>query len=146
MTSDRILGLVVVIGALAFFAGALQIQTSFLSDPLGPRVFPLMIAVAALLCGLTILWRPDAEPDWPARRNWLGMGIALVVLVGYAYTIVPGGFLISTALAAAAISYLITPRLGPALLTGAGLSALLFAVFKYGLGLGLVALPRALIG
>ena len=103
MASDRIFGLVVVIGALAFFAGALQIQTSFLSDPLGPRVFPILISAAALLCGLTMLARPDAEPDWPHRAALVAMGAALVVLVAYAYAVVPLGFLIPTALASAAI-------------------------------------------
>lgn len=146
MQSDRIFGLVVVFGALAFFAGALQIQTSFLSDPLGPRVFPILISVVALLSGLVMLWKPDAEPDWPHGTAWIGMGIALVVLVAYAYMLAPLGFLIPTALAAAAISYQISPRPVPAMVTGVGLSLGLFVMFKYGLGLGLVALPKTLVG
>jgi len=146
INSDRIFGLVVVLGAFAFFAGALQIQISFLSDPLGPRVFPILIAAAALLCGLTILWKPDAEPEWPGLRNWLAMAVALVVLVAYAYALAPLGFIVPTALAAGVISYQISPRAGPAALTGACLSGGLFVVFKYGLGLGLVAWPKALFG
>jgi putative tricarboxylic transport membrane protein len=146
MQTDRIFGLVVVIGALAFFAGALQIQTSFLSDPVGPRVFPMMISAAALLCGLTLIAKPDAEPDWPERAAWVNMGIALAVLVAYAYAIGPLGFLLSTALAAAGVSYLISPNARYAALTGVGLSLTLYVIFKYGLGLGLFALPRALMG
>jgi putative tricarboxylic transport membrane protein len=145
MQTDRIFGLVVVIGALAFFAGALQIQTSFLSDPVGPRVFPMMISAAALLCGLTLIAKPDAEPGWPERAAWTNMGIALAVLVAYAYAIGPMGFLASTALAAAAISYLISPKVRYAALTGVGLSLGLYIIFKYGLGLGLFAFPRALM-
>ncbi len=146
ISSDRIFGLVVVIGALAFFASALQIQTSFLSDPVGPKLFPILIAAVAFLCGLSMMWQPDAEPNWPSQGAWANMAIALVVLVGYAYAIGPAGFLISTALAAGAISYLITPHLRNAVLTGLGLSVLLFIIFKYGLGLGLFAFPRALMG
>jgi len=144
INSDRIFGLVVVIGALAFFAGALQIQISFLSDPLGPRVFPILIAAAALLCGLVMLIRPDAEPEWPGARAWLAMAVALAVLIGYAYALAPLGFIAPTALAAAVISYQISPRAGHAALTGACLSVGLFVTFKYGLGLGLVAWPAVL--
>jgi putative tricarboxylic transport membrane protein len=146
MQSDRIFGLVVVIGALAFFAGALQIQTSFLSDPVGPRIFPMLISAAGLLCGLVLVTKPDAEPDWPQGAAWLNMGIALVVLVGYAYLIGPLGFLASTALAAAGISYLIAPNTRAAAVIGVALSLGLFIIFKYGLGLGLYAFPRGLIG
>lgn len=146
MSSDRIFGLVVVMGALAFFAGALQIQTSFLSDPVGPRVFPLLIAASALLCGLVLIAKPDAEPEWPALAAWGNMAIALVVLVSYALLIGPMGFLASTALAAAGVSYLIEKNARTAALTGLGLSLVLFVIFKYGLGLGLFAFPRAWMG
>lgn len=146
MASDRIFGLLVVIGALAFFAGALQIQTSFMSDPLGPRVFPMLIAGATLLCGLVMLARPDPEPDWPAATTWLLMAAALAVLTAYAYAVVPFGFLIPTALASAAIGYLIQPRVAQSLIMGVALSLVLFVIFKYGLGLGLFAFPRALMG
>lgn len=146
MAADRIFGLVVVLGALAFFAGALQIQVSFLSDPLGPRVFPILISGAALLCGLSMILTPDPEPEWPARAAWISMVAALIVLVAYAYTVVPFGFLIPTALASAGIGYLIDPKPVQSLIMGIVLSAVLFVIFKYGLGLGLFALPRALMG
>lgn len=146
MTSDRIFGLVVVIGALAFFAGALQIQTSFLSDPVGPRAFPMMIAMAAFLCGLVMILRPDAEPHWPALGVLANLGLALVVLFGYAMLIVPTGFIVATAVAAAGISYLIEKNARNAAVTGVCLSLGLFVIFKYGLGLGLAAFPKALMG
>lgn len=146
INSDRIFGLVVVLGALAFFAGALQIQISFLSDPLGPRVFPILIAAAALLCGVVMLLKPDAEPEWPGLRNWIGMGVALVVLIGYAYALAPLGFVLPTAIAATALSYQISPRLWAAVITGISLAVGLYLVFKYGLGLGLMALPKTLFG
>jgi putative tricarboxylic transport membrane protein len=146
MNSDRIFGLVVVFGALAMFAGALQIQTSFLSDPLGPKAFPLLISVVGVLAGLVIVMKPDADPNWPPAAAFGNMGIALVVLVGYAYALAPLGFLIPTMLASAAISYQISPNPKNALLTGTGLALVLFGLFKYGLGLGLVALPKALMG
>jgi putative tricarboxylic transport membrane protein len=66
--------------------------------------------------------------------------------VAYAYALKPFGFLLPTFIAAAVLSYQISPRTWPALISGAGLSAGLFVLFKFVLGLGLVALPKALVG
>jgi putative tricarboxylic transport membrane protein len=144
MKTDRIFGLVMVFGALAMFAGALQIQTSFLSDPLGPKAFPILIAVVGCLSGLSIAIKPDAEPDWPDLRSWMHICIALAVMIAYAMALKPLAFLLPTAFAAAVISFQINPDPKRALITGSGLSIGLFIVFKYGLGLGLVALPKSL--
>ncbi len=146
MSSDRIFGSVVVLGALAFIAGAFAIQTSFISDPLGPRVFPILIGSAAFLCGAGILARPDPDPAWPAPSTWAAIAAATVVLLAYAQLIGPLGFLLSTALASAATSWMIRPDLRTALPTGIGLAVLLYIAFKHGLGLGLHALPKALGG
>jgi putative tricarboxylic transport membrane protein len=146
MASDRIFGLVVLGVALAYIASALQIQTSFLSDPVGSKVFPLLIGGIAALASLVLIVRPDENPEWPHGATWLHLGIALVVLVAYAYALKPMGFIVPTAVAAGVVSYQISPRLNTATLTGIGLSLGLFVIFKYVLGLGLVALPRALLG
>ena len=54
------------------------------------------------------------------------------------------GFVVPTAIAAAILSYQISPRKLPAALAGLGLSIGLFVLFKYALGLGLVAFPKGL--
>ncbi|MGB5558250.1 MAG: tripartite tricarboxylate transporter TctB family protein [Paracoccaceae bacterium] len=146
MASDRIFGLVVTIAALAYIASALQLQTSFLSDPVGSKTFPMLIGIVAILCGLTMMIRPDPDPDWPAARTFGALAIAVIVLIAYAYALKPLGFLIPTAIAAGILSYQISPRPMPAILAGLGLSLGLFAVFKFALGLGLVAFPKGMIG
>lgn len=146
MASDRIFGLVVILVALGYGLSATQIQTSFLADPVGPRLFPYMVAGIALLCGLSLFLKPDPEPDWPASRSFLAMGVTVVVLVAYAYTLKPLGFLIPTAIAATILSYQITPRVQQSVLAGVGLSVGLFILFKFALGLGLVPFPKGLIG
>lgn len=144
--SDRIFGLVTVLVALAYVASATQIQTSFLSDPVGPRTFPYMIGGVAILCGLVVMFKPDPDPEWPALATFGALGIAVVVLIGYAYALKPMGFLIPTAITAAILSFQISPRPLPALLAGIGLSVGLFVIFKYGLGLGLVPVPKGWLG
>lgn len=146
MKSDRIFGLVVILVALAYIVSATQIQTSFLSDPVGSKIFPIIIGAVGVLCGIMIVLKPDEEPSWPDLPTFLHMGVALAVLVAYAYALKPFGFLLPTAVAAGIVSYQIAPRVQTAVLSGVGLSVGLFALFKFGLGLGLVALPRALLG
>lgn len=144
--SDRVFGLVVILVALAYIASALQIQTSFMADPVGSKTFPIMIAVAAILCGAVMIFRPDEEPEWPELTTLMSLGFAVVILVGYAYALKPLGFVIPTAIAAGVLSYQITPRPRFAALAGLGLSIGLFLLFKYALGLGLVPFPKALMG
>lgn len=70
------------------------------------------------------------------------MGIAVVVLALYAVLLTPLGFLLPTAVTAAILSYQISPRAGPALLAGVGLSLGLFVLFKFALGLGNIVAYR----
>ena len=144
--SDRIFGLVVVLVALAFIASATQIQTSFLSDPVGPKAFPILVGSVAALCGVIMILRPDQEPEWPQLRTLGALLVSVFVLVAYAYLLKPLGFLIPTTIVAGVLSYQINPRIGPAAIAGVGLSVGLFVVFKFILGLSLIGLPRVLFG
>lgn len=146
MASDRIFGLVASLVALAYIASATQIQTSFLADPVGPKAFPIGIGIVAVICGIYMALKPDAEPNWPAGKTLLAIGFAIVVLVLYALALKPFGFIIPTAFAAGILSYQISPNSKKAALAGVGLSIGLFVVFKFLLGLGLVALPKWLMG
>ena len=144
--SDRIFGLVASLLALAYIAGATQIQTSFLADPVGPKTFPIMIGVVGAISGMFMVLRPDPEPDWPALRTIGALAFAVLVLVGYAYALKPGGFLLPTAVAAGILSVKMYNKLLQKEITGIGLSIGLFIIFKFALGLGLVAFPKGLIG
>lgn len=141
--SDRLVGAVVIIGAVIFAWTASKIPTSFLSGPVGSGVFPMLIAGVAALAGLVMIVKPEPEPGWPEPGRLLSLALAVVVMAGYAYLLKPAGFLLPTAVAAAILSWQINPKPTMAALTGVGLSIGLYLVFRYGLGLGLSALPRA---
>lgn len=146
MASDRIFGLVIFGVALAYIASAFQIQTSFLSDPFGSKSFPILIGAVTIISALVLIIKPDPDPDWPASRTFVLLGVAVLTLIGYAYALKPLGFIVPTFIAAAILSYQISPRAVPALVTGAGLSVGLFILFKYTLGLGLFAFPKGFLG
>lgn len=141
--SDRIFGAVVILLALAYIASAFQIQTSFLSDPVGSKTFPIGVGIVAILCGGVMVFRPDTEPEWPALGTLMALAISVAVMVGFALALKPLGFIIPTAVAAAILSFQIAPKPLAAVITGIALSVGLFLLFKYVLDLGLVPFPKS---
>lgn len=146
MTGDRIFGGVMMVLALGYILSATGIQTSFMTDPVGPRVFPYMVAAVVMICALAMMLRPDPDANWPGITMLGKLALATVVLIAYAYTIRPLGFILPTTVAAGIISYMISPRAVPAAMAGVGLGVGLYVLFKTILGLGLHALPSALMG
>ena len=144
--SDRIFGFALVAVALIFFISATSLESPFFADPVGPKNFPFLIAGAGLVSALVLIFLPDKEPNWPNLKTIKKLLLALFVLVSYALTLKPLGFLLPTAIASAILSYQISPRIIGSAGTGVGLSIGLFLIFKYGLGLGLFPLPKGILG
>ena len=144
--SDRIFGSILTILALTFFVSATQLESPFFADPLGPKNFPFIVSGAALICSLTMIIKPDKDPLWPDAKTLIKLFTALIVLILYAFSLRTFGFLLPTALASAALSYLIQPSIFKSSATGLILSLSLFTIFKFGLGLSLFPFPRFIIG
>ena len=144
--SDRIFGLIFAVLALALLASAMYLESPFFADPVGPKTFPILIAIAALLCALVIIIVPDQDPKWPNFSTLRKLFLALIVLIFYALALKPLGFLLPTAVASAILSFQISPKFLGATVTGIGLSSCLFLIFKFGLGLSLFPLPRIIFG
>jgi len=141
--SDRLLGAISLILALAFIAGAWQIETGPMLDPLGPRSFPIIIGALLGISALYPLIKPDPRPDWPAAGRLLEIALAVVVMIVYALLLEPLGFLIATALAAFVLSWRLGARPGGAALAGIGVSVVIYTVFHLILGL---SLPKGPLG
>ena len=144
--SDRIFGSILIVLALALFVSATQLESPFFADPLGPKNFPFIVSGAALVCSLAMIIKPDKDPLWPNIKTLIKLFTALVILVLYAFSLKNFGFLLPTALASAALSYLIKPNVFRSSSTGIILSLSLFVIFKFGLGLSLFPFPKFLIG
>ena len=94
--SDRILGIIIAMLALAFFASATQLETPFFSDPVGPKTFPYIISVVAFLASTSMIIKPETQPKWPGLITFGSIFIAVIVLVLYAYALRPFGFIVPT--------------------------------------------------
>jgi len=135
--SDRLAGIVLVIVSFLYGLGALRLKTGFISDPIGPKTFPLILATSLAILGFVILLLRDPEPVWPGRSAWLNMGLAVLSFVIYAYLLVPIGFIAATTLATGFVSQRFGGRLWQALVTGVAVSLALYALFVFTLGIPL---------
>ena len=137
--SDRIFGGIGLLIALIFAYQATIIQESFLSDAVGPKTFPLVIAVIMALSSVYFLFKPDPEPTWPRAGRLAEIGLAALVMFAYAQLLPELGFLIATALAATYLTWRLGTRPLQSVVVGVAISAGIYVVFKLILGLSLAS-------
>ncbi len=139
--SNRIFGVVGMILAFGYVFAALAIEESFLSDAVGPKAFPLIIAAVLGISSAIIALRPDAEPDWPSLGRLTEIAAAVVVMLIYAKLLPVAGFVLATACAAAYLTWRLGSGPAEAVAVGAGTSVGIYAVFHLILGLSLARGP-----
>ncbi|OWU84378.1 membrane protein [Oceanicola sp. 22II-s10i] len=139
--SDRIFGLFGVLLAIGFALSALTIEESFLSDAVGPKAFPIIIAVILGISSAVIALRPDPEPAWPPLARLVEIGAAVVVMILYAEFLPEAGFVIATAFAAGYLAWRLGSRPLEAVATGIGTSVGIYVIFHLVLGLSLARGP-----
>lgn len=138
---DRTLGAAGLALAAFFIWQATRIQTSFISDPVGPKAFPIIIGLVLAASSLAILVRPDQAPKWPALNQLVEIAVTIGVLVAYAFVLPQLGFVISTAFASAFLSWRLGTRPLAAVASGVATSVGLYVVFRLILGLSLATGP-----
>ena len=139
--SDRIFGAFGVLLALFYAWATLQIEESFLSDEVGPKTFPLMIAVILGIASAIIFLRPDKEPQWPTLGRLAEILAAAVVMILYAEFLPVAGFVIATALAAMYLTWRLGSSPLQSVVIGIGTSLGIYVIFHLVLGLSLARGP-----
>ena len=140
--SDRLTGLVLLLLAVAYGVTASGYE-AMIGDPLGPAVFPIVLAIPLGLFAVYLVLRPDREPAWPRGPALRKQVLALVAFVAYAYLLEPLGFVVSTFLAVVVLGRLLGARLPEAGAAGVGIAVVLFVLFDTLLGL---PLPAGVLG
>ena len=135
--TDRITGMLGLVLALAYGIAGSQFHSDFITDNLGPTVFPIMLATALGVFCLYLLVRPDPNPDWGTWLIWRNQIIAVVAMVIYAAVVETLGFVLATFLLVGFLSLMLGGPRWPAVFTGAGAAVVLYFLFDYGLGLPL---------
>jgi len=139
--SDRIFGLVGLILAFGYAWAALVIEESFLSDAVGPKAFPLIIAGVLALSSIVIIIKPDAAPEWPSFNRFVEVGAAVLVMILYSILLPELGFVIATALAATYLTWRLGTRPISSVVSGCLTSFGIYAIFHLVLGLSLARGP-----
>lgn len=130
--------------ALAYGAGGTVIEYAFASDPLGPRVFPVGLAVMLALASVWYFFSPGPAEGYPTGRLLLRvLGIPLVMIAAIAL-LEPAGFLVSTFVLTFGTALIFGAPPFKALLGGIGQALLWWFVFSYVLEVYLPA--SALLG
>ncbi|MFZ3584070.1 tripartite tricarboxylate transporter TctB family protein [Loktanella sp. DJP18] len=139
--TDRIFGVVGLLLAIGYALTAMTIQESFLSDAVGPKAFPIIIATVLGLSSLVIALRPDTSPSWPSLGRLAEILAAAVVMVLYAELLPVLGFIIATFLASAYLTWRLGSEVIGSLMIGVGTSLGIYVIFHLVLGLSLARGP-----
>lgn len=139
--SDRIFGVFGILLAIGYAMSAFAIEESFLSDAVGPKAFPLIIATILGISSAVIAIKPDPEPHWPNFARLAEIFAAVVVMVLYAQFLPVAGFVIATAVASTYLSWRLGSTIVGAVLTGVGTSLGIYVIFHLVLGLSLARGP-----
>ena len=134
---QRITAVGLVLVGLAVALEASTFNVNFLTDPLGPKALPWLVAALFFVAGLALgASKPSAAPQRPAGSLTPVAGAA-TVFFAWSLTLAPLGFVISTPLAVAALARLFGGNWKQGLLTGVILTLMLWLLFAMALALPL---------
>ncbi|MFC3284440.1 tripartite tricarboxylate transporter TctB family protein [Litchfieldella rifensis] len=137
LAADRWLG-VFLIGLAAFVAvQALRLEVPFSYDPVGPKAFPLILAILLAALSLVLVFKPGANGHWPDRALAVKLLAVLGVLLVYALLFTRLGFAATSLLAIVALARIFAASWGKALLTGVLMAMGSYFLFTHGLGISL---------
>ena len=139
--SDRIFASICIALAVLMGWGATIIEESFIQDPLGPKAFPLVIALVLAACGVAMFLRPEEDPVWPHRRKQIQLLWTIGAMILYVQFLPVVGFLVATAIGAGFLSWQLGASVKQACWGGFGISVSIYVVFKLVLGLSLARGP-----
>ncbi|MDP9962948.1 putative tricarboxylic transport membrane protein [Variovorax paradoxus] len=98
--SDRILGVACMALAIAMAVAAQSYVAEISYEPVGPRAFPMLLAVLLALGGLWLAFKPSRDAARYAQVPLKLVGVALATVFAYAFAFEAMGFPLATALMA----------------------------------------------
>lgn len=135
--ADRVAGVVAIVAAALIALEARTFTVRFLTDPIGPKALPLLVAALFATAGVALIARPAPDPPWPSVAVWGRGAVAVVGFLTYASVLPLLGFFLATTLVVAALAVLFRGPPRRAMVAAAAYSAALYVLFAYVLGLSL---------
>jgi putative tricarboxylic transport membrane protein len=142
MTSDRILGAVCVAAAIAMGVAAQGYAAQISYEPVGPRAFPMLLAVLIGLAGAWLVIRPSQHSAAVAAGRLAALAGCVIAIVIYALLFQWLGFTLATALMAVPVGMAFGGNWKQSFVGGVGLGLGFFLLFDKLLD---VVLPTGLL-
>lgn len=141
--TDRTLGIVAILFAVFLGVFGYDLEAPFSYEPIGPKAFPLLIAVIMAICGLilTVKGGNEAEANTKSANLRILTMVAYIVLYAFLFNIL--GFVVSTALMTIFVGKLFGAKWLQAIIGGVVMSVLFFLLFDTALD---VVLPQGILG
>lgn len=141
--NDRVLGVfALILAALMTWAGW-DLEAPFAYEPVGPRAFPLLIALIIGLCGLWLVIKGGNPIERNPPRANARITVMVVIIAAYAFLFQWLGFIISTALMTVFVGRLFSGSWTKCAIGGVVMGISFFLLFDKVLD---VVLPAGLLG
>lgn len=128
--ADRITGIILLILSGCYLAAARGYENDFMTDPLGPKAFPIMLAGFLAAFSLVLIFRPDPSPKWHEWRRWRRQIYAIAILVVYCLVLDYVGFIVSSIAAVSIFSVIMGAGIKRGIATGICASVVLYFIFN----------------
>jgi len=141
--NDRVLGVGALVLAALITAFGYDLEPPFSYEPVGPKAFPLLLALIIALCGLRLMIKGGGQvaANPPGANGRILMMVAY--LAAYAWLFQGLGFIVATTIMATLVGRLFGGSWKQALIGGLAMGVGLFLLFDLGLD---VVLPYGILG
>lgn len=129
MMSDRLLGLFALMIAGGMAALASGYTAPFEYEPVGPRAFPLLLALCMAACGAWMFARPGREEAFARGTPLRNIALCGTAIVIYALLFQLLGFIVATALMSLPVGRIFGGSWRQSAATGIGMGVVLFVLF-----------------
>lgn len=140
--NDRTLGVMAILFAVFLGVFGYDLEPPFSYEPIGPKAFPLLIAVIMAVCGLILTVKGGNEAEANSRSANLRIFTMVAYVILYAFFFKILGFLISTTLMVVFVGKLFGATWIKAITGGVIMAILFYLLFDKGLD---VVLPQGLL-
>ena len=127
--SDRFLGFFAMILAGSMAVGGWGYAAPVDYEPVGPRAFPLLLALCMVVCGLWLALRSGEAVQWPRGTQLRHISVCSGAILVYALLFQLLGFVIATALVVLPLGRIFGGSWRQCALYGAGLGVVLYLLF-----------------
>ena len=139
--NDKVFGVFTLLISIFYIFSAYIVEESFISDHIGPKIYPYIVSFFLISSSLFLIFKPDIKPIWPEFGKIIEILMTALILVMYAIFLPIVGFVFSTFFASSFISWRLGAKLSSAFTAGLIISVTIFILFRKILGLSLATGP-----